>query len=90
MNIQKIYEALEEDNRNSALGIICNEFESQGYEVFINDKKNKSEELFHENNNELEQQSREFKISLYKDNKCEQKFAIEFIDFHEFIIKKDQ
>jgi hypothetical protein len=35
MNIQKVFEALDEDQDNSAIGIICAALERQGYKVRI-------------------------------------------------------
>ena len=35
MNIEKIFTALREDEMNSALGIICSEFEHQGSKIEI-------------------------------------------------------
>ena len=46
MNIQKIFDALHEDEMNSALGIICAELENQGYDVTIEDIKITAEEIF--------------------------------------------
>ena len=46
MNIQKIFDALKEDEMNSALGIICAELENQGYGITIQDIKVTAKEIF--------------------------------------------
>ena len=46
MNIQKIFDALEEDNMNSAIGIICAELENQEYDIAIEDIQVTAEEIF--------------------------------------------
>ncbi len=33
MNVQRIFDMLQEDQNNTALGIICAELEKQGYKV---------------------------------------------------------
>ena len=88
MNIQRIFNALEEDNQNSGLGIICAELEAQGYTVTINGKSVVSEGFFCDECQEFEQKTNTFNFSLFKEDKFEQKFLIEFTDFHDFVIKK--
>ena len=56
MNVQKIFDALDEDMGNSALGVICGELERQGYEIAINGQSVTSDGLF---NNELSELERE-------------------------------
>ena len=86
MNIQKIFEVLEEDQDNSALGIICSEFEQQGYSVNVNSLSISSDDIFEGGYDELEKLS-EVEIELLKNDVTEQKFIIEFVDFHNVIIK---
>jgi hypothetical protein len=43
MNVQMIFQALNGDQDNSALGIICRELKSQGYTVMIDGVKVTSE-----------------------------------------------
>ena len=88
MNIQKLYAALDADEMNSSLGIICGELESQGYVVMINDKKVSSEEFFDGENKDLEQEFIPIKMSLYRTDTLEQEFVIEFNEYHDFVIKK--
>ena len=88
MNIQKIFDALEEDEMNSALGIICAELESQGYDIAIEDINVTAEEIFNNKIPSLEEVPSPLNLILYKGGKEEQKFAIDFVDYHEVVIKK--
>jgi hypothetical protein len=89
MNIQKIFKALEEDTENSALGIICQQLEEQGYKVFINGKAVSVKGFFEDAYPELESLSQLY-ICLKKGEKIEQEFILEFTDFHEIAIKRKQ
>lgn len=86
MNIQKIYKALTEDEGNSAVGIILSELENQGYSVLVNDVPITSEAVFNGEKEDIEALN-ELKISLLKAETIEQEFYIEFVEFHDFIIK---
>ena len=88
MNIQKIFEELKSDNQNSALGIICRELESQGYTVEIDGIKVDSDGFFNGDNLEMEQKLGPLNLSLFRDNKLVQKFAVEFVEFHEIIFRR--
>ncbi|MDR3596530.1 hypothetical protein [Clostridium sp.] len=88
MNIQKIFDALEEDEMNSALGIICVELENQGYAITIENIKVTAEEIFNNKYPSLEEVPDSLNIKLSKGNFEEQKFAIDFVDYHKVIIKK--
>ena len=88
MNVQKIFDVLKEDDKNSALGIVCNELEEQGYTVRINQKPVTGEGFFNGKYPEIENTMNPLKISLFKSGSLEQEFVIEFTDFHEFIIKQ--
>lgn len=87
MNIQSVFDALKEDQDNSAIGIICAEFEKQGYNVIINNKSVSSLSVFDGEHKSLENTLDPLEISLIKDGVIEQKFFIEFVEFHEIIIK---
>lgn len=87
MNIKNIFVALKNDEDNSALGIIVGELENQGYKVKLNDREVSSEGIFNEEYSELEE-LQELTITLRKDDVVEQEFMIEFVEFHEFIIKE--
>ena len=94
MNIEKIFFALSKDEMNSALGIICSELESQGYEFEIEDIKVTSDEIFQNKVPSLEEVAEPLNVKLYKNEDAVQKFSIEFVDFHkvifrEYMIKKE-
>lgn len=88
MNVQKIFEALEEDSQNSALGIICGELEAQGYAVKIDGVPVSSAGFYEGKHTELENKLGELEFSLFVKSSLEQKFNIEFTEFHEIVIKK--
>ena len=90
MNIQRIFDELELDQQNSALGIICRELETQGYTVAINGIKVSSDGFFNGDNLEIEQKIEPLNMSLFRGDQLEQEFAVEFIDFHEIIIRTKQ
>ena len=90
MNIQRIFDELELDQLNSALGIICRELETQGYSVAIDGVKVSSDGFFNGDNMEIEQKLEPLNMSLFKGDELEQEFAVEFIDLHEIIIKRKQ
>lgn len=88
MNIEKIYLALDEDQMNSALGIICSELEFQGYEIEIEDIRVTSEEIFENKLPSLEEVAEPLNIKLFKLGQEEQKFSIYFIDYHKVEFKE--
>ncbi|MCZ7616465.1 MAG: hypothetical protein M5T52_23640 [Ignavibacteriaceae bacterium] len=88
MNLEKIFDVLKEDQMNSALGIICSELESQGYEVEIEDIKVTSKEIFDNNVPSLEEVTEPLKIKLYKNGSVEQKFSIKFVEYHKIVFQE--
>jgi hypothetical protein len=95
MNVQKIFQALNEDEENSALGIICGELEKQGYIVAIDGVQVTSAGFFNGEHKEIENRIGPLDIRLMATTKTqklkiEQEFCIEFTDFHEFVIKRKQ
>lgn len=88
MNIEKIFGALEEDEMNSALGIICSELESQGYKIEIEGIEVTSDEIFENKLAPLEEVVEPLNIRLFKDGNEEQKFSVKFIEYHEIAIEK--
>lgn len=88
MNIEKIYTALSKDEMNSALGIICAELESQGYEVEIEDIKVTADEIFKNKVPSLEEVAEPLNFKLYKSGNIEQKFSISFTDFHKVVFQE--
>ena len=45
MNVQKIFDRLHEDKKDSELGIICGELEEQGYKVALDGREVTSAEI---------------------------------------------
>jgi hypothetical protein len=88
MNVQKIFDALKEDEMNSALGIICAELEDQGYDIIIEGIKVTAEEIYENKFPSLEEVAEPLNITLSKEGNEEQKFAIDFMNYHEVIIKR--
>jgi len=88
MNIQKIFDALEEDEMNSSLGIICAELESQKFDISIEEIKVTAEEIYNNKHPYLEDVGESLNFKISKKGGEEQKFTIDFVDFHEIIIKK--
>jgi hypothetical protein len=86
MNVQTIFDALDEDMGNSALGVICGELERQGYEIAINGQSVTSDDFFNDELNEIEMQMQPLNVSLYKKATLEQEFSIEFFDYHKIKI----
>jgi hypothetical protein len=88
MNVQKIFDALELDHPNPRLRIICAELESQGYSVSINEAPVISDGFIlgaHEN---FEEPLTPLNFSLFRNGVLEQEFAVEFVDFHEIVLRK--
>jgi len=88
MNIEKIFTVLDNDEMNSALGIICAELESQGYEIEIENIKVTADEIFEKKLPSLEEVAMPLNIMLFKQAREEQKFSIEFIDYHQIAFKE--
>jgi len=90
MNVQKIFDALDEDVGNSALGVICGELERQGYEIAINGQSVTSDGFFNNELSELERETQPLNVSLFNKATLEQEFSIEFTDYHKIRIAKRQ
>ncbi len=88
MNVQKIFNALHEDQDNSALGIICAELEEQGYTVHVDDEEVNSADIFDGRNKGLEEKLGPLSVSLFKDGALEQEFTLEFVESHEVVIER--
>jgi len=88
MNIEKIFSVLQEDQMNTTLGIICTELESQGYEVEIEGIQVTASEIFENKIPSLEEVALPLNIKLIKNRKEEQKFSIEFKDYHKIIFQE--
>ena len=88
MNAQKIFDMLQEDQDNSALGIICAELEEQGYKVQVDGRDVHSADIFDGRHEELEKKLGTLNIALYRDGSLEQEFCLEFLDGHEVVIER--
>jgi len=88
MNIQQIFFALEQDDQNSALGILVGGFEAQGYKVEIDQTAVDSEGFFEGIYPAFENKMGPLDFALFRGDELEQEFSVEFIDFHDFIIKR--
>ena len=88
MNVQKIFDRLHEDKKNSELGIICGELEEQGYAVHIDGREVTSAGLFDGDHEDLEDKMGPLNVSLYKGGSLEQEFTLEFVDSHEVVIER--
>ena len=86
MNVESIFQALEQDMDNSGLGIICRELETQGYSVAINGVNVTSDEIFSGDHAELENDLNTLKFSLSKAGRREQDFSVKFLDYHQMAI----
>ena len=88
MNVQKIFDMLQEDQDGSALGIICAELEEQGYRVRVDGKDVNSADIYDSRHKDLEDKLGPLDIALYKDGSLEQEFTLEFVDDHEVVIER--
>ena len=88
MNIEKVYTALQEDQMNTGLGIVCAEFETQGYEVEIEGLQVTAKEIFGNKFPSLEEVLIPLNIKLLKNGISEQQFSIEFVDYHKIIFRE--
>ncbi len=93
MNVQKIFEALNEGTEKSVLGVICRELENQSYSVVVDDVPVTADEFFQGRHQDIEQKKGPFNIALLNTSltrkvKIEQEFCIEFSGLREFMIKQ--
>ena len=87
MNIQLIFDAIEKDQNNSALGIITEELERQSYSVLINGVRLTSKELFEGVLLAYEIPPMKYLFEIERVDGC-QKFCIEFDALHQISIHK--
>ncbi len=88
MNVQKIFDMLQEDQDNTALGIICAELEEQGYKVRVDGRDINSADIYDGRHKDLEDKLGPLNMVLYKDDSLEQEFSLEFVDDHEVVIER--
>jgi len=88
MNVQKIFDILQEDQDSPPLGIICAELEEQGYKVQIDNRDVNSADVYDGRQKDLEEKLGPLNVALYKDGSLEQEFSLEFIDDREVVIER--
>jgi hypothetical protein len=88
MNVQRIFDMLQEDQDSPPLGIICAELEEQGYKVRIDDRDINSADVYDGREKDLEEKVGPLNVGLYKDGLLEQEFSLEFIDDREVVIER--
>ena len=88
MNVQKIFDMLQEDQESTALGIISAELEEQGYRVRVDGKDVDSADIYDGKHKDLEDKLGPLNVALYKDGSFEQEFSLEFVDDHEVVIER--
>jgi hypothetical protein len=88
MNVQKIFDILQEDQDSPPLGIICAELEEQGYKVQIDSRDVNSADVYDGRQKDLEEKLGPLNVALYKDGSLEQEFSLEFIDDREVVIER--
>jgi hypothetical protein len=88
VNVQKIFDMLQEDQDGPALGIICAELEEQAYRVRVDGKDVNSADIYDSRHKDLEDKLGPLDIALYRDGSLEQEFSLEFIDDHEVVIER--
>ena len=88
MNVQKIFDVLQGNQDNTALGLICGELEEQGYKVRIGGQEVTSAAIFDGDHKDLEDKPGPLEVFLYKDGSLEQEFSLEFLDHHEVVIER--
>ena len=84
MNIQKIYNAVDEDEMNSPLPAIVYELEQQGCKVKIEGLEVSAEDLVDDLFEDLERATNEVNLEVTDMNKNYQKFKLVFTDYHKF------
>lgn len=88
MNVQKIFDMLQQDKENTALGIICAELEEQNYQVRVDGREVNSADIYDGKHKDLEDKLGPLELALYKDGVLEQEFSLEFVDDHEVVIER--
>lgn len=88
MNVQKIFDLLQEDQENTALGIICAELEEQGYKVRVDGKDVDSADIYDGRHKDLEEKLGPLNVALHRDGAMEQEFSLEFVDEREVVIER--
>ena len=88
MNVQRIFDTLQEDQDSPPLGIICAELEEQGYKVRIDDREIDSADVYDGKLKDLEEKLGPLNVALYMNGSLEQEFSLELIDHREVVIER--
>ncbi len=88
MNVQRIFDMLQQDQGSSPLGVICAELEEQDYKVQVDGRDIDSTEIYDGRHKDLEGRVGPLNVALYKEGTLEQEFSLEFIDDHEVVIER--
>ena len=88
MNIQKIFNAVDEDEMNSPLSSVIYEIEQQGYKVKLEGLEVSAGDMEEKLFEDYERATDKFEIELLKNNKTEQRFNLIFTDHHKFSFQK--
>lgn len=83
MNIQKIFDTVDDDEMNAPMPSIVYELERQGYEVKIEGLKVTAADMDDKLFDDLEKATNEFNVEVNKENVI-QKFRLVFTDYHKF------
>ena len=83
MNIQKIFESVEDDEMNSPLPSIIWELEQQGYKVKLEGVEVTAGDMEDKLFEDLERATNKFEIEILKEGLA-QKFKLVFTDYHKF------
>ena len=84
MNLEKIYNAVKEDEMNSPLPTIVQELEMQGYKVKLEGLEVTANDLDADLFFDLEKATNEFVFEIEKTGEKNQRFKLVFTDYHEF------
>ena len=84
MNIEKVFNAVSEDEMNSPLPSILWELEKQGYSVKLEGVDVTADDMESDLFVDLERATNELTFELLKGNVKDQKFKLVFSDYHQF------
>ncbi len=88
MNVQKVFDMLQQDEESTALGIICAVLEEQDYKIQVDGREVNSADIYDGRHKDLEDKMGPLNVALYKDGELEQEFALEFLDDREVVIER--
>ena len=86
MNIQRLFEIVDEDQMNSPVSLICGELENLGYKVKLEGVEVSRFDLEENVFIDFQNISNGFEIDVFRNDLPLQKLNIVFTDYHKFII----